>query len=147
MKNILPPTYFFGAIILMVALHVGLPIAKVIDFPWNVLGLIPLIVGLLLAIVADRMFHQHDTTVKPFEQSTALVTGGVFRFSRHPMYLGFTGVLLGLALLFGTISPWLIVVMFAIVMDRVFIHVEESMMAETFGEDWVTYTQSVRRWI
>ena len=85
MKNILPLTYFFGAIILMVALHVLLPIAKIVGFPWNVLGLIPLILGLSLAIVADRMFHQRGTTVKPFEQSTALVSDGVFRFSRHPM--------------------------------------------------------------
>jgi protein-S-isoprenylcysteine O-methyltransferase Ste14 len=147
MKKILPPTYLFGAIVLMIALHFLLPIMPFFGFPWNLLGVIPLIVGLLLAIVADRVFQQRETTVKPFETSTALVTDGVFHISRHPMYLGFTVMLLGLAWLLGSISPFVIAVAFAVLMDVVFIRVEERMMAETFGEAWNTYKRSVRRWL
>ncbi len=45
------------------------------------------------------------TTVKPFEESQALVTGGVFRISRNPMYLGMTLILLGVTLILGSVTP------------------------------------------
>lgn len=65
----------------------------------------PLIFGVALNISADRMFEQHKTTVKPFEESTALVTDGVFRFSRNPMYLGMVLILSGVVLLAGSTTP------------------------------------------
>lgn len=147
MKKILPPTYIFGAMVVMIALHFLFPIAMIVGFPWNLLGVIPLILGLLMAIIADRVFHQRGTTVKPFETSTVLVTDGAFRISRHPMYLGFTIMLFGIALLLGSVAPFGVVLLFAVLMDIVFIRVEETMMAETFGESWKAYTRSVRRWL
>lgn len=65
----------------------------------------PLIFGVALNISADRMFKQHKTTVKPFEESTSLVTDGVFRFSRNPMYLGMVLILSGVVLLAGSTTP------------------------------------------
>lgn len=50
---------------------------------------------------------QAGTTVKPFQESTALITDGVFRLSRNPMYLGFVLVLTGIATLLGSLTPWL----------------------------------------
>jgi protein-S-isoprenylcysteine O-methyltransferase Ste14 len=47
-----------------------------------------------LNLVADRQFKLSATTVKPFEASSALLTDGAFRYSRHPMYLGMVGILL-----------------------------------------------------
>lgn len=130
-RRILPPTYFLAAIVLMAALHWSAPVVSVIATPWNLVGILPLALGVVLNLMADRAFAKHQTTVKPFEQPRVLVTSGVFRFSRHPMYLGMVLMLIGIALL----------------VDRLFITAEEAMLSATFGEDWANYKRSVRRWL
>jgi protein-S-isoprenylcysteine O-methyltransferase Ste14 len=146
-KKTLPPTYLWAAIIIMLVLHFLLPLAKIIAWPWNLLGILPLAGGIALNLIADNAFRKAKTTVKPFEESTALVTGGVFRISRHPMYLGFVLALIGIGILLGSLAPWVVVPVFAVLMDRMFIQVEERMLQARFGEDWLQYKATVRRWI
>jgi protein-S-isoprenylcysteine O-methyltransferase Ste14 len=98
-------------------------------------------------LIADGKFHEVETTVKPFEKSSTLVTGGVFRISRNPMYLGFVLILLGIAILLGSLSPYLIVILFWIAMEKVFIETEEKMLESKFGSRWTEYKTSVRRWL
>jgi len=123
------------------------PIARLFDFPWNLFGILFLAAGLVLNIRADSHFKSAETTVKPFQESNALVTSGVFKFSRNPMYVGMALALAGIAILLGTLSPWPIVVIFVVVLDQVFIRKEEVMLSKTFGEDFEQYRQRVRRWI
>jgi protein-S-isoprenylcysteine O-methyltransferase Ste14 len=146
-KRALPPTYIFLTIVVMVVIHFIFPVARVISFPWRFLGAIPLALGIVLNLIADRAFKKHQTTVKPFEESTALITSGVFRITRHPMYLGFALILIGLAVFMGSLLPYAVIAVFAITMDRVFIRVEERMLEEKFGNVWSEYRQKVRRWI
>lgn len=146
-RKVLPPTYLFVAIVIMVVLHFLLPGAKIIAYPWNFLGVVPLVLGITMNLIADRAFKKVGTTVKPYEESTTLITDGVFRVSRHPMYLGFVLILLGITILGGSLTPYIVIVIFAILMDVVFIQVEERMLEETFGETWMEYKKKVRRWI
>lgn len=92
-KRPLPTTYLLLSIVTMAVLHFVFPVVKIIPFPWNLLAAIPFALGLALNLLADRAFKKHDTTVKPFEESTALATTGVFQVSRNPMYLGFVLIL------------------------------------------------------
>ncbi len=147
MKKILPPTYLFVAIVIMLTLHFLLPEAKVIAFPWNLLGVIPGTLGIVMNLIADRAFKKVGTTVKPYEESTRLIMNGVFRVSRHPMYVGFVLILLGIAIFVGSLTPYVVVIVFPILIDRIFIRVEERMLQETFGEAWLEYKKKVRRWI
>jgi protein-S-isoprenylcysteine O-methyltransferase Ste14 len=62
------------------------------------------------------------------------------------MYLGFVLALIGIAVMLGSLSPWLIVVIFASLMERVFIQVEERMLEARFGQSWLEYKARVRRW-
>jgi len=146
-KRVLPPTYLFLSIVVMVAFHFLFPLAKVITLPWNVLGVIPLASGIVIDLVADKAFKKRGTTVKPFEESTALITSGVFRVSRHPMYLGFVLILTGAAVFMGSLMPYAVIIVFAVVMDVVLIRVEEQMLEEKFGEVWLEYKGKARRWI
>jgi protein-S-isoprenylcysteine O-methyltransferase Ste14 len=146
-KKILPPTYLLIAIIVMVILHFLLPLATIIPFPGNFLGLFPFIEGVLLNFLADRTFKKVDTTVKPYEESTTLITTGVFRFSRNPMYLGFVLILIGIAIFLGSLSPYAVVIIFPILTSKIFIRVEEKMLEKTFGKTWLDYKNQVRRWI
>ena len=146
-KKILPPTCLAGAIIVIIALHLLFPIITLIYFPWNLIGIIPLLIGIFLKLVADRVFKKIGTTVKPYEESKDLVTDGIFRISRHPMYLGMVLILLGISILLGSVTPFIMVATFVVIMETVFIRVEEQMMEETFGLEYEEYKQKVRKWI
>lgn len=146
-KKLLPPTYLLIAILVMIALHWLVPLSQIVPGLWRLTGLMPLAAGISLNIAADRAFQWAGTTVKPFEASTTLITTGVFRISRHPMYLGFVLILLGIAVLLGSLTPWLVIPIFVILIDRVFIQTEERMLAEQFGQSWSTYTTGTRRWL
>jgi protein-S-isoprenylcysteine O-methyltransferase Ste14 len=145
--KMMPTTCLLIAILVGVAFHVLLPVAHVLRVPWNLFGLIPLLFGVWINVSADMAFKQAGTTVKPFEESKALVQEGVFRRSRNPMYLGFVGILLGVATLLRSLSPFLVVVSFAILIDRVYIQVEERMLEAQFGDEWRRYRASVRAWL
>ncbi|HEY46851.1 MAG: hypothetical protein AMJ88_06845 [Anaerolineae bacterium SM23_ 63] len=147
LKRVLPPTFLYVAIIFIVLLHFIFPIAQILEIPWNLVGLVPLILGIALNLMADNAFKRYQTTVKPFQESSALITDGAYRLSRHPMYLGFVLILIGLSLLLGSISPYIVVIVFAILMDVVFIRVEESMLEAKFQDEWKEYKSKVRRWI
>jgi len=147
MKTLLPPAYFVVALVLMLLLHFVLPLQQVIAFPWCLFGLIPLTVGAALNLLADRAFKKEGTTVKPFEESKALVTNGVFRISRNPMYLGMAAVLFGTAVLLGSATPFLVIPTIAVLFDRIFIVPEERMLTKTFKDQFQQYRKRVRRWI
>jgi len=146
-KRILPTTYLLIALIVMLIFHFVIPIIKLIPCPWNLLGLIPMVIGILINIIADGALRRVGTTVKPFQESTFLMTVSVYSISRHPMYLGFVLLLSGVAILLGSLSPWVIIPIFGVLMEVVFIRVEERMLEEKFGLTWLSYKKMVRRWI
>ncbi len=147
MRKVLPPVYFLVALLGMAGLHIFWPIATYLSFPVSLIGLVPFALGIRLNVAADGEFKRHPTTVKPFERSSALVTGFPFSRSRNPMYLGVTLMLLGVALLYGTVSPLLPAAAFPVLMDIRFIRIEERMLAEAFGPEWERYRARVRRWL
>ncbi len=146
-KRVLPPTYLFISIATMVLLNLLLPIYDFAPYPWNLLGIVPLVTGIILNLLADAAFKKAQTTVKPFETSTALITTGVFRISRHPMYFGMVLILFGIAILMGSLAPLMIIAIFAILMELVFVRTEEKMLEEQFGLAWTTYKNKVRKWV
>jgi protein-S-isoprenylcysteine O-methyltransferase Ste14 len=146
-KKIMPTTYLLIAILLCLGLHFLVPLLYFIPSPWNLVGIIPIIFGIWINLSADQAFKKAYTTVKPFEETNTLIQRGVFRLSRNPMYLGFEFILIGLALLLRSLSPYLVVLLFPIVIDRSFIQVEERMLDTKFEEDWRQYKAKVRKWI
>jgi protein-S-isoprenylcysteine O-methyltransferase Ste14 len=131
----------------MVALHCLWPVYSYWTFPVSLLGLVPLAIGIGLNLAADSLFKRHGTTVKPFEEPSSLVTAFPFSISRNPMYLGMVIILIGVALLLGTVSPLIPAIVLPVVIDRRFVRMEERMLAARFGEQWEQYRLQVRRWI
>ncbi|MBD3370449.1 DUF1295 domain-containing protein [Candidatus Fermentibacteria bacterium] len=143
----MPPTYLLGAMVLMAALHFLLPLARMLRWPLCAVGLTPLAAGVILNLWADRDFKRIGNPVKPFEESTGLITDGTFRVSRHPMYLGMALILLGMALLMGSVGALLPVPLFLLVMEKAFVVEEERMLARQFGDYWKRYRAGTRRWL
>ncbi|MBN1537512.1 MAG: DUF1295 domain-containing protein [Anaerolineales bacterium] len=146
-RKIMPTTLLLIAIIMMLALHYLLPVTKIIPPLWNLLGLLPLGVGIYINLWADHAFQHAQTTVKPYETPSTLVVHGVFQITRNPMYLGFILILLSIALLLRSLSPWIVIPIYALLLDGIYIPQEEQMMAEKFGPLWDGYKKYVRRWI
>lgn len=147
MTKVLPPTYFLAAVALTVALHFLFPVATFIPLTWRFAGLLPIAAGIALNLAADRQFERRNTTVKPFQESSALVTDGVFRWSRNPMYLGMVLIVSGIAIIEGSVSPWIVVAALAVLLDRIFILREEKMLQEAFGTVFQQYKKRIRRWL
>jgi protein-S-isoprenylcysteine O-methyltransferase Ste14 len=145
--KIMPPTWMLIAIIAMLVLHFLLPIANIIPILWNLTGLVFLVSGITLNLIADRAFQRVGTTVKPYQESSNLVTSGVFQISRNPMYLGMVLMLIGIAVLLRSLSPLLVVIPFAVLIDQIYIRVEEQMLAEKFGSTWQAYKAKTGRWL
>jgi len=145
--RLLPPTILLITILVMLCVHFLSASIKIIPSPWNLLGSIFVFPGIVLNLLGDRLFQQAGTTVKPGEESSFLVTTGVFRFSRNPMYLGFALILTGAAVLCGTFAPFLVIPVFIILVEKHFIISEETMLERTFGWAYLEYKEKVRRWL
>ncbi len=131
----------------MVLLHLLIPGYQLTPRPWNAIGLLPLLAGIVLNLAADAALKKHGTTVKPFEPSTALITDGIYKYSRNPMYLGMILTLIGVALLMGSLTPYSIIPVFIIIIDRTFVRPEEINLGRQFGRMWIEYQDNVRRWL
>ena len=143
----MPPTVLMAAALLMLGLHFLSPVTQIVTGLWRLMGLLPLGLGLAINVVADKQFHQVDTTVRPFEQSNRLVMDGLYRFSRNPMYLGMVVVLVGVALLLGSLTPFGVIPAFIGWIQIQFIRHEEQKLSTQFGQDWLEYKARVHRWI
>jgi protein-S-isoprenylcysteine O-methyltransferase Ste14 len=143
----MPPVYLLMAVAAMVALHYLFPYRQLWDGPWRWLGIAPMVAGVGTAVWVMRIFSRHRTTIKPGDVSTHLVTDGPFRVSRNPIYVGMVSLLLGVAILLGSLTPWLVVPVFVALVAVNVIPVEEAILAETFGDEYARYRAKVRRWI
>ena len=147
MKQILPPTYLFASLVLLGALRIFVPGAPVVPEPWNLTGLALVVLGIGLNIVGDAQFKRRKTVMNPFGTPSALVTSGPFRWSRNPMYLGMLLLVLGVGILLGRATPFVVPVFLFLVLNFRFVAREERTMAAHFGDDYLRYRAQVRRWM
>lgn len=147
LRKPLPPTYFILTLVLQVALHFVFPIVQLYHSPLRWLGIALIVFGCWLNLEADGIFKKRKTTVKPFEKPSVLVADGPFRISRHPMYLGMVAIFLGIAVACGSLVTFAAPVVFAVLMEALFIGHEERSMEQTLGQEYREYRRRVRRWI
>lgn len=147
LPNLLPPHLAALAVLAMIALHAFFPIAAVVTTPFSLVGLVPLAAGCAVVVWTRGAFKTARTPIRPLTTSTELVTYGLYRYSRNPMYVGAVLILSGVATLLGTVGSMLVVPAFALVLQFKFIRREERLLITTFGEPYRAYRASVRRWV
>jgi len=115
----------------------------------NIISLFLLILGLVVFISAVKSFSIQKTTVNPLEprQASSLVTSGIFKFSRNPMYLGMLIILLSITFKFNLIGGMITSLFFYIFITKFQIIPEEVAMNELFGNEFIDYSKKTRRWI
>jgi protein-S-isoprenylcysteine O-methyltransferase Ste14 len=147
---ILPPALGLLMMLGVFTAHFIRPIGLIFPYPLNYLGLLPIVIGAALNILADREMRLKGA-VEHLENDSVdnlkLVTSGVYRFSRNPAYLGLIFIIAGLAVWVGTLSPWLVVLVFPVVLTRIYIRAEEQRLMALYGLRYEQYCRLVPRWV
>ena len=107
------------------------------------------IMGVFVMAMAAKSFVTAKTTINPLKPSRAsrLVTGGVFRFSRNPIYLGDLLILAAVAVWLGHPANLALLPVFVGYIDRFQIRPEERALSALFGVEYAAYCARVRRWL
>jgi protein-S-isoprenylcysteine O-methyltransferase Ste14 len=106
-----------------------------------------LVAGFAVARSGARTIWKANSSIIPMRPTTAIVSEGIFQFTRNPMYVGMVVIYVGIALWIRT--PWALVLLPLVVLavDRLVIAKEERYLAGKFGEPYLAYKNKVRRWI
>jgi len=95
--------YFIILLILSVLLNFIFPVLEFLSPPFTYFGFLIIGFGFIMALWSRSLFLKNSTTLQLSEAPTSLVTSGPFRISRNPIYLGMASILLGVAVLMGTL--------------------------------------------
>ncbi len=145
--EVYPPVYLLLGLVLMGVLHGYLPLFQYLDPPLCYVGVPLALGGIVVAAMGAASFARASTGLVPFTPATVLVTGGLYRYTRNPMYLGMTLVLLGMALLLGSVTALAPVAGFVAIIHRRFVLPEEAFLEQAFGQAYLDYKLRVRRWL
>ena len=148
MKTKIPPPIL--ALIMIVLIYLSSFFIESTTFNYQgSLSVLVLILGLACAIPSFRLFARYKTTISPLKPSdaTSLVTEGMYRYSRNPMYLGLLLLTIASTIWFGTWFGIIINILFIFLINFLQIIPEEEALLEIFGEEYEEYKKNVRRWI
>ena len=138
-------------LIIAMMLMVGeLGIAPVYSFEnQSTISITIFIIGLLMIAVSGYLFRVAKTTVNPLtpDKTKQLVTTGIYRFSRNPMYIGFLLMLFSCAIFVGSFINLVFFPLYIIVANRLYIASEERALNQLFGDEYEAYKHKVRRWL
>ena len=146
-SNYVPGSTLGVSIITAFVLHYFFPITILIPFPYNLLGLLIVGLGVYLAFQSVRLLISHNTTFKPSGNPSSLVTKYPYSYSRNPIYLGDFLIALGLATILSSLSAFIAPLMFFLVVNTIIIPFEENRLQKSFGSEYERYKKSVRRWL
>jgi len=134
-------------LVLMWLMHYAFPIYQYMYEPLAYLGIAGVFFGIFMAAISAHLFKKAGTGIKPFDEATTLVKNGFYRYSRNPMYLGMFVMLMGSAFLMGSIGAFLPVPVFVLIIRNNFVLAEERFLEASFGERYLAYKSTVRRWL
>jgi len=145
---VLPPVLVGGTLIVGIAIHYLLwTVSLLPTILARVLGLTLFLSSGLLAHLAHNAMKRVGTNVLPTRPTLALATDGPYRFTRNPLYIAAIGVYLGVTFWVDGVAPLLLVFPMVWLLQRGIIVPEERYLETKFGEAYVSYRSTVRRWL
>jgi protein-S-isoprenylcysteine O-methyltransferase Ste14 len=145
--NYVPGSTLGASIIIAVVLHYLFPLTTIIPFPYNLLGLLIVGLGVYLAFQSVRLLISYNTTFEAGGNPSSLVTKCPYNHSRNPIYLGMLLIALGTATTLSSISAFIAPIIFFLVVNTIVIPFEENRLQKNFGIEYERYKASVRRWL
>lgn len=142
-----PPLIVGGFLLIGGVLQFLLPLGVTTSPVGRFAGILLIILALPLAAVAIRTMIRAKTHFDPYKPSTALLTGGPYRFTRNPMYVALLMLAAGISLLCNSVWMLIGLVPAALVLRFGVIAREEHYLERKFGEEYRRYLGRVRRWL
>ena len=142
-----PPLIFLIAVVIGVGAHFLCPVLLSPPTPWRILGAVLAVTAATIALSARGQMVKAGTNVRPDLPSTAIVTGGPYRFTRNPMYLSLCLLNLGIGLMLCDVVPVALTAGLAAVLHFGVILREERYLERKFGDAYFSYRGRVRRWL
>lgn len=140
----LPPPLIFGGLLSFGLLLDSNPLSNA---PVSLIGMALGAGGGVLIAFALGLFRSSKTRAEPWQPSSSLVIRGIYRFTRNPMYLGMALLSLGIAMAFASLPGVLLAFAALVIIDRFVVTREEAYLTRRFGQDYIAYKASVRRWL
>jgi protein-S-isoprenylcysteine O-methyltransferase Ste14 len=144
-----PPLLFFACFSAGIILEFLFP-SRPISWPWIhriIAALILSLISGLIVIGAVMPLRRNKTPFDPSKPTVRIVREGSFRFSRHPMYLSLLLLLGGTAVLFCSLWLFIMIPILFIAFEIIAVRPEEKYLLHKFGDEYLDYKASVRRWI
>ena len=142
-----PPVYYGAAFASAMVLQRAVPL----DMPGRpasaLVGTAVLLVGLGMDLTGVATVLLNRTTIVPHRPVAKLITTGIYRLSRNPMYTGLAIMVAGGALVAGTWWPLLTLPLALLAVRQLAIEPEETYLAERYGPTYEDYRRRVRRWL
>jgi protein-S-isoprenylcysteine O-methyltransferase Ste14 len=110
-------------------------------------GIALVAVALLMVIVALVHFLRAKTQVEPWHPTSAIIQGGIYRYSRNPIYLAFCITAIGAAFIMDSWWGLIVVAPLVYLLQLLVIHKEEIYLEAKFGDSYLDYKRRVRRWL
>ena len=142
-----PPLIFLAGLAVGFGLQALLPNTSLPGAVRWVLGAVLLLAGVALLFSFERAFHQKGTAANPWRPTTAIATDGPYRLTRNPAYVGMALVYIGIALLADALWVLLPLPLVLLIIDRGVIAREERYLERKFGQEYLDYKRSLRRWV
>ncbi|WP_306119968.1 MULTISPECIES: isoprenylcysteine carboxylmethyltransferase family protein [unclassified Roseitalea] len=151
-----PNTVPWPPILLVTSLLIGFALDARVPLGWPAgmwgdltggLGLFLIVIAIIIDIGAMRTMFTARTTILPHRGSDRLVTGGIFRFSRNPIYVANALLLIGIGLFVGNLWLLAMAVINAIATQKLAIEREEAHLEARFGKTYRDYKKKVNRWL
>lgn len=139
------PNYFMLFIILNMIIHFLIPLKQVI-LKYNYFGVFFIIIGIYFYLSVYAIFKKEKINWRQSASPSKLIKCGVFKISRNPMYLGMFLILLGEAVILGSLGSFILPFLFLIGTDYE-LHNDEYKLKKKFGKEYKEYNMKVRRWI
>ncbi|MGB2564605.1 MAG: methyltransferase family protein [Parvibaculales bacterium] len=145
--KIYPPLMVLAGIITQLLIGYIAPVEPLLSATWQYIGIALMVLGFATILLTARSFRKHETTIIPDGQPSTLMEGGLFAYSRNPIYVAMAVLLVGSGLAIGHIWALIVVPLFVLLVQQIWIVKEEENLEAEFGQIYRNYKIKVRRWL
>ena len=142
-----PPRIAMALLIFATVFHASFPAQSSYLYSSAFLSVALVSAGFAVMMLAWWQFKERKVAICPTADTDYLITDGIYRLTRNPMYLGMVTMLGGVAVFFGTLPFYAVTIVYFILIDRWFCPYEEEKLLATFERDYDAYRSKVRRWV
>jgi protein-S-isoprenylcysteine O-methyltransferase Ste14 len=145
--KIYPPLMVLTGLIVQAAIAYLAPVQPLLAPLWQYIGIALMLLAFIGILILARGFSRHETSILPDGEPSQLMEGGLYKFSRNPIYVAMALLLFGSGLAFGHGLALLVVPVFVLAVQQVWIVKEEENLEAAFGQIYRNYKMRVRRWL